>query len=314
MLNQNKNVGISSLPSGLERLLNDYREHCVHDGIKGSSIALYLKEDIWFLQNLYSVGCGGAEQINDVRVAAACLALKSNSYLSTIKTFLRFLADAGYTAHDYSYVVPPYKRPQPIPSVYSTAEICSVEAAAHDFSKRDYAVLLLATRLGIRSGDIAVLSFDTVDFNADVIRLVQQKTNAAIELPLLPEIKSALKDYIRNERPKCDSPHIFLNQEPPHNHISIMLIGKIVRRNLIKAGVEIGGRSQGPHAFRSSLASSMVNDSVPYEIVRKTLGHIDKNAIKSYARLNVEQLRPYALDIPEASAGFADFLAGKAVL
>jgi len=312
MLNQKKNT--LALPPGLERLLDEYREHCRRNGLRKSSTELYLKEDRWFLQNLYAVGCRNTNQINESKVASACLALKSNSYLSTVKTFLRFLIDAGHTDRDYSYVVPLYKRPQPMPSVYSTAEIHSIENAARDFSRRDYAVLLLATRLGIRSGDIAKLSFDTVDFNDDVIRLVQQKTENSMELPLLPEIKKALREYIRNERPKCESPHIFLNQVPPHNHISINLIGKIVRRNLRKAGIEIGSRSQGPHTFRSSLASSMVNDNVPYEAVRKTLGHIDPNAIKSYARLDVEQLRPYALEAPKATAGFARFLAGKAVL
>ncbi|MCL2670446.1 MAG: tyrosine-type recombinase/integrase [Clostridiales bacterium] len=93
-----------------------------------------------------------------------------------------------------------------------------------------------------------------------------------------------------------------------------MLIGKIVRRGIYKAGIIPGGRSCGPHAFRSSLASSMVNDGLPYEAVRKTLGHTDPNAIKSYARLDIEQLRAYALPVPEASGGFADFLCGRSVL
>lgn len=67
-------------------------------------------------------------------------------------------------------------------------------------------------------------------------------------------------------------------------------------------------------SFRSSLASSMVNDNIPYDVVRKTLGHIDTNAIKSYARLDIEQLRAYELAVPKATDGFADFLAGKVVL
>ncbi|MCL2816139.1 MAG: tyrosine-type recombinase/integrase [Oscillospiraceae bacterium] len=310
-----KSKQISNLPPGLEILLNDYQNHCRRNGLKESSIELYLKEDRWVLHNLSANGCETAAQISAGHVAAACLALKSNYYLSTVKTFLRFLFSDGYTDRDYSYVVPEYKRPQPIPSVYSVDEIRRAENMdSGRCKKRNYAMLLLATRLGIRSGDIARLTFADVDFDTDVIRLIQQKTAARIELPLLPEIKAALTDYIDNERPKSDSSYIFTISRPPYNRVTIMQIGKTVACALKNAEIECGARSRGPHAFRSSLASSMVNDNVPYEIVRKTLGHVDPNAIKSYARLDVERLRLYSLAPPEASGGFAELLAGRRVM
>ena len=88
-------------------------------------------------------------------------------------------------------------------------------------------------------------------------------------------------------------------------------ITKIVRTAIAVAGIEPGGRKQGAHAFRSSLASSMVNDNIPYEAVRKILGHTDQNAIRSYARLDMEQLRGYALPVMEATGIFAEFLEGR---
>ena len=89
---------------------------------------------------------------------------------------------------------------------------------------------------------------------------------------------------------------------------------KIVRTAIAAAGIDPDGRKQGPHAFRSSLASSMVNDNIPYEVVRKTLGHTDQNAIRSYARLDLEQLRGYALPVMEAAGTFAAFLEGRCSL
>ena len=86
------------------------------------------------------------------------------------------------------------------------------------------------------------------------------------------------------------------------------------RRALRKAKIERGNRGYGPRVFRSSLASSMVNDGIPYEAVRKTLGHIDPNAISHYARLDIESLRFYALPVPKATGAFADFLAGRRVV
>ncbi len=98
---------------------------------------------------------------------------------------------------------------------------------------------------------------------------------------------------------------------PPYSHISVQAITKIVRTAIMAAGIDPAGRKQGAHAFRSSLASSMVNDNIPYEAVRKALGHTDQNAIQSYVSLDVEQLRNYALPVMEATGTFAAFLEGR---
>jgi integrase len=307
----------AGLPPELERLLTDYVDHCRQSGLRESSIELCLKIDRWFLENLSAVGCETAEQVNAKNVAAASLALKSNYYLSTVKTFLRVLAEMGRTDRDYSGVVPTFKRPQPMPTVYSESEIKKFENQVREHSsKRNYAIILLATRLGIRSGDIARMKLSDIDFHAETVRVAQQKTAAEVKLPLVPELKAALRDYLENSRPDCDSAYVFVREKEPYSDqpLTIMYIGNMVRRHLVYAGIEKGGRKSGPHSFRSSLASSMVNDGISYEAVRKALGHTDPNAIKSYAKLDVGKLKAYALAVPKATGGFAKLLSGKAVL
>ena len=316
MPNQNNEIQHIKLPTELENLLNEYQSHCRKNGLREGSIELYLKENRWFLQAISENGCETAGQISASHVVVACLALKSNSYLSTIKTFLRFLFSERYTDKDYSRVVPEYKRPQPIPLVYSEEEIYRMEMAIDrcvPVGKRDYAIILLATRLGLRLEDIRTMSFDELDFETDAIRLVQEKTLVRLELPMVSELKTALLDYIRNGRPNAKGT-VFLLSYPPYSPLSKSGIIACFRRALHKAKIERGERGCGPRAFRVSLASSMVNDGVPYEVVRKTLGHIDPNAIKSYARLDVERLRTYALEIPKASGGFANLLYGRGLL
>jgi len=312
-----KKIERAELPPNLDQLLADYAEHCRQNGLREGSIELCVKIDQWFLENLAAVGCENAEQIDAKKVAAACLALKSNYYLSTVKTFMKALATMGRTDRDYSGVVPTFKRPQKMPTVYSEHEIRQFEEQIREHCcKRNYAMVLFATRLGIRSGDIARMKIGDVDFCADTVRITQQKTAAEIYLPLVPELGSALRDYLDNDRPKCDSPYIFVRERPPYDNqpLKISYIGNMVRRNLDCAGVAKGGRQRGPHSFRSSLASSMVNDGISYDAVRKALGHTDPNAIKSYAKLDVDKLRAYALSVPKATGGFAKFLSGKAVL
>ena len=301
------------LETSLGRLLEAYADHCRRNGLREGSVQLYWKLALRFLKGLEAAGVTGAADVGPAEGSCACLALKSNYYLSAIHTFLRFLAEEGYTQRDYSCIVPLFKRPQPMPPVYSEAEIRRIEAAVDrqgPHGKRDYAALLLATRLGIRGGDIATLTFEELDFKRNTICLTQQKTAAPLSLPMLPEIKAALLDYLEHERASSDSEYVFLSLKPPFSHISVQLLGKLTSAAIRSAGIVPGGRKCGPHAFRASLASSMVNDDVPYEVVRNTLGHTDVNAIKSYAKLDVERLRVYALAVPKATGYFAKILSG----
>jgi len=304
-----------ALPPGLEKLLDDYRRHCQGNGLRSGAIAQYEKLCRWFLKNLSDCGCAEPSEITASRVVTACLALTSNSYLATMRTFLRYCADGGQTDRDYSYVIPPYKRPQPLPSVYSEEEIRRMEKAINrsiPVGKRDYTIVLLATRLGLRLEDIRTMGFDELDFKKDVIRLVQEKTLAELELPMVPELRTALLDYIQNARPDV-SGAVFRVSYPPYAEMTKTGVDACFKRAMRKAKIERGNRGCGPRAFRSSLASSMVNDGVPYEAVRKALGHIDPNAISHYARLDIERLRFYALPVPKATGAFADFLAGRSV-
>lgn len=302
-----------ALPPGLEELLRNYRQHCRKNGLREGSVALYEKECRWFLHNLADCGCTEASQITASRIVTACLNLTSNSYLATMRTFLRYCADLGRTDCDYGYVIPPYKRPQPMPSVYSEEEIRRMEAAIdrnNPVGKRDYAITLLASRLGLRLDDIRTMSFDGLDFKRNAIRLVQEKTLAQLELPMVPELKTALLDYVQNGRPDVDGA-VFRISYPPYSQMTKTGIDACFRRAVRKAKIERGNRGCGPRAFRSSLASSMINDGIPYEAVRKALGHIDPNAISHYAKLDIERLRFYALPVPKATGAFADFLAGR---
>ena len=302
------------LPPGLEYLLSCYLEHGAESGFRESSIRLYGKICRWFLKYLAEDGVTGGENITTATISRACLKVTSNYYFSAIHTFLHYLAEAGILERDYSRIVPYFKRPQPIPSVYSPTEIQGMEAASrvsYSYGKRNYAMLLLATRLGIRAGDIATMTFDELDFEHETIRLAQQKTGEMLELPMLPVIRKAMLDYIQTERGISPSKYVFLTLNPPYDHVSVPLLGKLVQCALRDADIDPARRKQGPHAMRSSLASSMVNDDVPYEVVRRVLGHTDVNAIKSYARLDVEQLAKYTIEPPKATGNFAMFLSGE---
>lgn len=302
------------LPDSLEILLDAYRTDCLDRGLKASTVRINLQQSRRFLHYIFLGGCTKADQIDSKTVGAAVLSMGCACYIPRIKTFLRFLFSSGNTEKDFSYIVPGYRIPQPVPSVYSEAEIAKIEEAVlveNPLGRRDHAMLLLASRLGLRSGDIAALTFDELDYSAGLVRITQQKTGARLELPLLPEIMGAIDSYVSGGRPASDSPYVFLTPRAPYRHISAKAIGKRIARAVEKTDIDIGDRKHGAHSLRASLASSMVNDSIPYEAVRRTLGHSDLNSSRCYARLDVVQLRPYTLSPPEASGIFLESLEGR---
>ena len=314
--NENNSTSCSyqELNPEMDAFLQGYLEEGRRKGLQESTIHLHDKIGHYFLFAMTKTGCLKPQEMNAQNVGIACLKISSRWYLSHIRTFLRYAYQSGNTDRDYSGIVPLFKIPQPYPSVYTAEEIQKIENSVDQSSphgKRDYAALLLATRLGIRSGDISSMTLECLDFERNLIRLTQHKTGVFIEFPMVSDVKVALERYLQEERTAYDSPYVFLRIVPPYGHISVQAIAKIARTAIAVAGIEPGGRKQGAHAFRSSLASSMINDNIPYEAVRKILGHTDQNAIRSYARLDMEQLRGYALPVMEATDIFAEFLEGR---
>ena len=162
----------------------------------------------------------------------------------------------------------------------------------------------------MRSGDIVKLSLGELDFEHNKIDFIQQKTGDVLHLPMLPVVKKALVNYIKYARPKAVGNTVFLRNNAPFQEITTSVLRFETTRYFKMAGIDISGKKHGPHTFRSSLASSMVNDDIPYDAVKKILGHNDPNAIKHYVKLDIEKLRKFAIEVPKPSGSFKIFLDG----
>ena len=124
-----KRAAPESLPEGLESLLSRYISECGNHALRISSIEKYEQICRFFLKELADDGVKNASEITTAAISKACLRVSSNYYFSAIRTFLRVLADIGCLKRDCSFIVPRFKRPQPMPSVYSVEEIKRMEAA-----------------------------------------------------------------------------------------------------------------------------------------------------------------------------------------
>ena len=153
-----------------------------------------------FLTYLDENNCKSLEYINSSEIIQFSVNLKNKEFYPELRDFLRYLFAQGYIEKDFSTLVPKFNRGIRIPETYDISEIIEIENAVDRTSslgKRDYAILLLASRLGMRAGDIASLKLDSLDFKNQRICFIQNKTGSVSELYMVPEIKTALMEYLR---------------------------------------------------------------------------------------------------------------------
>lgn len=225
--------------------------------------------------------------------------------------FLTYAYKYGLTRENLYVFVPFPVRHKAVPSAFSSDEVERIIASidrSTNIGKRNYAIVLIAARLGLRASDIAGLTFDSIMMHEGKIKIKrQQKTKAPLTLPLLDDVWEAIDDYIYHARQKSDDARIFLNvaNDDP---ITPANIGKIVELMILASGVETAGKRKGSHSLRSSLATALVEEGNGYATVQQVLGHSDINSTKAYVRVSVEQLRPYALAVPAPGGYFKKVL------
>jgi integrase/recombinase XerD len=166
--------------------------------------------------------------------------------------------------------------------------------------KRDYAMLLLAARYGLRSGDIRKLRLENIHWREQRIVLIQSKTQQPLELPLLADVDEALTEYLRHGRPTCDAREIFVRHMSPiapfangNSHWAVMA------RALRGAGITRCDPRRGFHLLRHSLATHLLGGGVPIEVISDVLGHSSVDTTRRYAQVDLTGLRSVALSETE---------------
>lgn len=225
--------------------------------------------------------------------------------LTSIRQFLFYLHETGRTEANLSLVVPGCGAPpsQKVPSTYSKEEIerlLGVMDRADSRGKRDYAMILIASRLGLRSSDICQLKFSELDWKQNRILLKQKKTGAQIELPLLSDVGEAIIDYLKYGRPQSELPYVFLKHVPPYDGVTGAAFTNAIKTGMRRAGItHQGNRKHGPHALRHSLATVLLEQNTPLPVITGILGHKNPETTKMYLAIDLTSLRKCALDVPE---------------
>lgn len=224
---------------------------------------------------------------------------------STVRVFLRFLYQAGYHAHDLSASVPRFRSwyYDRLPTVWPADSVRRLLAAVDRGSptgKRDYAILLLAARLGMRTADIRGLTLSALQWDTKTIVCTQQKTRRPLTYPLLDDVGWAIIDYLRHGRPPTSSPHVFVRHNVPFEVLGRSL-HHIIRTYTRRAGMlDLPHGPRGMHSLRHTLASALLEQNTPLPVIAEIMGHLSMQSTQVYLHVDLEGLRRCALNPDEA--------------
>lgn len=229
--------------------------------------------------------------------------------LCILRSFVQYLFERELISTDYSKKIPSdnYKQQPKLPSTFTKEEIkrlISCIDRGNPKGKRDYAIFLLALKLGLRSSDIANLTFENISWQTNEFIFEQKKTGKSITLPILSEVGNAIIDYLKYGRPLSNGNYCFLQIVSPHGKIAPHDIANSVQFYLKRANIDLRNRKHGPHTLRHSFASGLLDQTTPLPVISEALGHSSTMSTMFYLRIDTSSLKQCALKVPSTPFSF----------
>lgn len=305
-------VRVAQLPPAFRDAYLAYEQDCRHRGYRQTTLLnaqRYLPRWLDYLaaQGITEVGSITAMHISTFLTSLQGYAPRTVAHYSChARCLLRFCYQHGMIREDLSRCVPPtpirhYTR---IPTVWTQEEVETLLAQVDRGSprgKRDYAILLLAARIGLRVGDIIRLTLDDLKWEQKRIELIQSKTGQPLVVPLLDDLGWALIEYLKHARPVSRYRQVFLRLFPPYTpFVSHDNLYYIITRYRRMAGIQrFQHQPVGLHTLRHSLATQLLTESTPLNTISEVLGHACQTSTEVYAKVDLRHLQQCPLDPEE---------------
>jgi integrase/recombinase XerD len=237
-----------------------------------------------------------------VQRQAPHLHLKRAKLLTTsLRSFLRYARYCGDVTLDLAAAVPVVANwsmssiPRAIGAAPVRQLLVSIDRSTA-IGRRDYAIVILLARLGLRSSEVASLELDDIDWKAGQVS-VRGKCGQRTALPLPPDVGKAIADYLRRGRPRITSRRVFLRSKAPiRGFLGQCAIGSIIRHRLLRAGIQ--APTTGAHQFRHALATQMLRHGASLTEIGEVLRHRNPQTTTIYAKVDIKALRTLALPWP----------------
>lgn len=230
------------------------------------------------------------------------------TYAVTLRSFLAWAYGAGLAPFDWRVaVMSPHRFRQAgvrdwLPELDITRILAAVDRST-PIGRRDYAVLVLAARYGLRPSDIRGLSLAASDWRHGILSIQQAKTGRTLVLPLVPDVVEALTAYLRDGRPPTTSRLVFVRHRAPcEPFVATNNLATIMRGALRRAGLAERTGRRGLYLFRHSLASRMLAAGCAIKVIGDVLGHASTETTMEYAAVDLTALRRVAVSEAEVRA------------
>lgn len=288
-----------------------FQSSCEKKGYSQVTTEHYVKQSSYLMDYLAAQGMDDFTAVTLDTVNAYIRTLAGFSYktveqhICSLRAFFRFLNQEGIMPDDLAAKMPMVKarKQTAIPSVWTQEELKQLVRAIDRGSpkgKRDYAIILIACRLGLRCTDIKNLCFENFNWTEKKLCFTQSKTGQPMELPLVPDVGLAVIDCLKYGRPKVDSSRIFVRHTAPFlpfaegDHLD-----QLIRAYMVKAHIPMRGKHRGMHSLRHTMASVLLEKDTPLPVISDIIGHLDTNSTAVYLKVDMERLEECPLDFEE---------------
>lgn len=220
-----------------------------------------------------------------------------------LKYFLNWLYDNKKITFNGEMVFPKLRQPinSSIISYYTNKEISQILnsiSTKDNIGKRNFAIVSLFAYLGIRRDDVRTLKYENIDWDNNLIKFYQNKTDILSVLPMPKMVKFSLLDYLKNARPNVNNDFVFIKDDG--SLYASEYLSVIVNRIVEKSGIDIRNRKYGCHSFRHSIATNLLEKHVDINVISKILGHSKTdNTINIYISYDKQKLMMLPMEVPE---------------
>lgn len=291
-----------------KKLLEVFSSHCKSRNYSVSTCKSYYRITENFLSFLES-RCCSVQGLVPAHLTDYVKTMLGYSYktveftLCGMRSFLRFLHLEQVLKKDLSGCLPCLKsrKQTRIPSVWNRDDLQKLLNAidrGNPSGKRDYAIILLVARLGLRSVDVKNLTLSDIKWGENKIEFIQSKTNGPVSLPLLKDVGWAIIEYLKNGRPASDCPNVFLRHLAPISPFSNEdHLHQIIVKYMRLAKLPISGKKKvGMHSLRHTLATTLLEQHTPLQEIADILGHQDMDSTAVYLKSSLALLRECSLN------------------
>lgn len=290
--------------SSIDVLLGSFKKFLLTErGLAQCTSAAYVLRARRFLDQQAPTGTLSELKTKDVtdavRAEATTVSVGSTQFfVVAVRSFLRFCFIEGLIPTDLSGAALAItgRRRSPLAKGISSADarrlLDSCDRRGGD-GRRDYAILLILLRLGLRANEIAALSLEDIDWRAGLI-LVHGKGRRDDRLPLPVDVGQAISGYLQRGRPRTLHREVFFRSLAPREALGRGGVSLVVRRACRRAGLA----PVGSHRLRHTLACEMVNSGVPLPEIAQVLRHRSLESTALYARMDIDGLRALARPWP----------------